>query len=348
MTSLVLTVTESLRYRGMLGQWSWILHRTAGVGTLLFVILHVIDTSWATFYPELYAEAIAAYKTPLYTLGEFGLVACVIYHALNGFRIVLFDWRPQWWRHQADAAKLVLLGTVVILIPTSLVMFGHVVNYYQNRVTAFDLQLDKVVHSVVPFVIGTVVIFVAAMAVSVVLGLVPGMGGLKAAPKKKYGKSRFDTFMWTFMRVSGVLIIPLVFGHLAMIHLISGVFDITLVGAVPAGTTLGPNLATELTAVNFVRLRWDTMFAGVFIWRLYDAALLILIIIHGFNGARYVVNDYFRNPVLKRALNIMIIGAMVGYIVVGTAAIITTVPATTAEMLNRTSQVVGPAQWLAE
>src|SRR5512142_1720305 len=117
MATLVLTVTETLRYRGKLGQWSWALHRIAGLGTVLFLFLHVIDTSWSVFYPDLYKEAIAQYQSPLFTVGEFALVACVIYHALNGLRIAIFDWRPKWWRRQAMAAQLVFAGTIILLIP---------------------------------------------------------------------------------------------------------------------------------------------------------------------------------------------------------------------------------------
>src|SRR5215813_2052203 len=113
MASLTLTIAETLRYRGKHGQWSWALQRISGLGTLLFLFLHVIDTSWAVFYPDLYKVAIQEYQSPLFTLGEFALVACVIYHGLNGFRIVLFDWRPQWWRFQADAARAVIIGTLV-------------------------------------------------------------------------------------------------------------------------------------------------------------------------------------------------------------------------------------------
>ncbi|NOG48064.1 MAG: succinate dehydrogenase, cytochrome b556 subunit [Chloroflexi bacterium] len=108
MNSLVLTLTEALRYRGGIGQWSWILHRVSGLGVVLFLTLHVIDTSWAVFYPGLYEEAIAAYQSPLFTLGEFALVACVVYHAYNGIRIVIFDFQPRWWKHQQRAAFAVL------------------------------------------------------------------------------------------------------------------------------------------------------------------------------------------------------------------------------------------------
>ena len=61
MTSLVLTLTETMRYKGALGQWSWVLHRITGLGVVFFLVLHVIDTSWSVFYPQLYVEAIATY-----------------------------------------------------------------------------------------------------------------------------------------------------------------------------------------------------------------------------------------------------------------------------------------------
>jgi succinate dehydrogenase cytochrome b subunit len=84
LASLVLTVKETLRYRGAIGQWSWVLHRLTGLGVVFFLFLHVIDTSFAVFNPAGYEEAIAAYQSPLFTIGEFFLIACVVYHALNG------------------------------------------------------------------------------------------------------------------------------------------------------------------------------------------------------------------------------------------------------------------------
>lgn len=357
MTSLVLTVTETLRYRGKLGQWSWVAHRAAGLGTLLFVILHVIDTSWATFYPELYAKAILAYKTPLFTVGEFGLVAAVVYHALNGFRVAMMDFRPQMWKYQANAAKLVWAGTLVILVPVFVIMFGHVVNYYNDRVSVFDLGLDKVIDAQLPFAIGAVVVLAIALVVALVASVLPGYNKA-VGPKKTYKKNALDTFMWRFMRISGVFIIPLVFGHLLMVHVINGVFDITQMDHVPIGTTLGPNNipmiiegkpitdkeGAQASAERFVNLRWNTIVAGVFVWRLYDAALLMLIVLHGFWGLRYVITDYFKNRIVGRTLKLAALGLAVGLIVVGTLALIQTVPATAEKFQkDRASQMVNSA-----
>ncbi len=161
MTSLVLTLTETLRYRGAIGQWSWVLHRLTGIGVVFFLTLHVIDTSWSVFYPQLYVEAIATYQTPLFTLGEFGLVFAVVYHALNGIRIVVFDYRPRWWKYQQRAALIVLALTVIILLPTFILMFGHVLNFYNEDGQV--LGLIEVITAQLPFVAGFAVAIVGAL-----------------------------------------------------------------------------------------------------------------------------------------------------------------------------------------
>jgi succinate dehydrogenase / fumarate reductase, cytochrome b subunit len=330
MASLVLTITETLRYRGKLGQWSWALHRIAGLGTLLFLFLHVIDTSWATFYPELYVEAIEQYQSPLFTIGEFALVACIVYHALNGLRIVIFDYKPQWWNRQADAARLVIFGTIVILVPTFILMFNHFTAHQQGRAIDLFQGIDAIIATQSRFALGVAAILLLSLIVSAVYSIVPGVN-----EAKKGRRSRIDSFIWSFMRVSGVLIIPLVFGHLAMMHVIQGVFDITTRGVAPVGTTMAN---TTGTAWEYVAIRWNTMFAGVFIWRLYDIGLLILTVIHGFCGLRYVVNDYAQNPIINRGLNIAVFATAVGLIIIGALAIINTVPASTLQMIQQAAQ----------
>lgn len=320
MTSLVTTITETLRYRGALGQWSWVLHRVTGLGVVLFLTLHVIDTSWSVFYPSLYVEAIAVYQTPLFTLGEFGLVACVVYHALNGLRIAIFDFRPEWWRHQAKAARIVLLGTVVLLIPVFLIMFGHVLAFYNESPQI--LGIVDVLTSQLRFVVG----IGAAIVVAVILAILtqPLLGGMDKSKSGRPKASKIERFWWSFMRVSGIAIVPLVFGHLAMIHLVQGVFDITAQNFV----TVGTNLANASgTSVEFVANRWNFLFAGVAVWKIYDILLLLFVVLHGFNGLRYVLTDYTSsNAIAKRAaVYTVTIGAAV-LLAVGGGALVSTIP----------------------
>ncbi len=335
MASLVLTIRETLRYRGAIGQWSWVLHRITGLGVVLFLTLHVIDTSWAVFYPELYEKAIAIYQSPLFTVGEFALVACVVYHAFNGLRIAIFDFKPQWWKYQERAALAVLGATVVVLVPVFLLMFSHVIKHYSAPDVEI-LPLTEVLREQIPFAIGMGVAAIAAVLLSGLYGLVAGKAEDKEMP------SRLERFWWSFMRVSGLVIVPLVFGHLAAMHVVQGVFDLTVAGAAIVGVPpneAGPLLLNGIndsgTAVEFVAERWSFALSGVYIWRLFDVALLALVTVHGFNGLRYVLSDYTMSmPLLRRAVGYLcVIGAVV-LLVVGGAALISGVPATAVEMLE--------------
>lgn len=313
MTTLALTISETLRYRGKLGQWSWVLHRISGLGTLLFLFLHVIDTSWAVFYPELYGRAIALYQSPIFTVGEFGLVACVVYHAYNGFRIVVFDARPRWWKYQERAAKIVLAATVLTLIPVFLLMFAEVLNHYSK--VNFDLKLPELIQDNAPFAGGVVALLVGGVVLSALYSVVMP----KRADAGKLKRNRFDQFMWSYMRVSGVLIIPLVFGHLAMMHVIQGVFKITAVGWTPVGTTVVNQTGT---AVEFVAQRWNYIVGGVFIWRIYDVLLLAFVVLHAFYGLHYVVNDYVHNKLINRGFQIAVIITAAILLTLGAGAIL--------------------------
>ncbi len=327
MTSLVITVTETLRYRGAIGQWSWVLHRLSGLGVVLFLVLHVIDTSWAVFWPELYVEAIATYQSPLFTIGEFGLVAAVVYHAINGLRITFFDYNPHLWRHQQRAAQIVLLVVLVILAPVFLLMFGHVLDFYNSAPQV--LPLTEVLRAQLVFLPGFVAAIVAALLLSGLHGLISG-GGAATVASGQQG-SRSERFWWSFMRVSALLIVPLVFGHLALMHVLQGVFDLTAQGHEIVGT--GGLINESGTAVEFVAARWNLLVGGVAIWRVYDFALLALVVAHGFNGLRYVLTDYTaHSPLLRRAsVYLCLLGALT-LLVLGVGALLGTIDETAIEM----------------
>jgi len=336
LNSLVTTLTETLRYRGAIGQWSWVLHRISGLGVVLFLTLHVIDTSWAMFYPGLYEEAIAAYQSPLFTLGEFALIACVIYHAYNGLRIVIFDFNPRWWKHQQRAAFGVLGLTVITLVPVFALMIAEVVDHYSHD--PFVLSLDKVILGQLPFAVGIALAVVGAVLLSGLIGLVAGSDEGRGAG------SQIERFWWSFMRLSGILIVPLVFGHLAMMHILQGVFALTEAGSTIIGTNGLINVSG--TATEFVLARWNTSLsgpsAGIGLWKVYDIGLLFLVTVHGFNGLRYVLTDYTtHSPFLRRAaIYTCLIGAVV-LLVVGGAALFASIQPTALEMACHAQDELG-------
>jgi succinate dehydrogenase cytochrome b subunit len=91
-------------YRGDPGMWSWLLHRITGATIFFFLLVHVLDTALVRVGPQAYNEVIDTYKTPIVGLMEMGLVAAVLYHALNGLRVILIDF----WQHGPRYQRLML------------------------------------------------------------------------------------------------------------------------------------------------------------------------------------------------------------------------------------------------
>lgn len=83
-------------YRGGPGQWAWLLQRISGVAVLAFLLLHILDTALITFGPRVYDAVVVLYRHPVFRVGEVVLAAAVLYHALNGIRITLVDFFPEW------------------------------------------------------------------------------------------------------------------------------------------------------------------------------------------------------------------------------------------------------------
>src|SRR5690625_1942673 len=81
------------------GTRSWRAHRISGMLIFLFLLVHVLYTALVRVSPEAYNEVIGHYKTVVFGLGEVGLVAAVVFHALNGLRIILVDFWSGGTRH---------------------------------------------------------------------------------------------------------------------------------------------------------------------------------------------------------------------------------------------------------
>ena len=124
MTSLRVPLEGSLAYRGREGQWAYLLHRLTGLGTLLFLTIHILDTSTVYFFPSLYEHAIAIYRLTPFMLGEIALVFAVIYHGINGLRIALFDLRPELWREDRQRVSFwwTIWLSVALWLPAAYLM----------------------------------------------------------------------------------------------------------------------------------------------------------------------------------------------------------------------------------
>ena len=114
-------------YRGGEGMWSWVAHRITGVAVFFFLLVHVLDTALVRVSPDAYDAVIASYKTPIVNLMEVGLVGAVLYHALNGIRIILVDFWSEGPRHQKGMFRGIVIVWLLLMIPGTYFILIHTV-----------------------------------------------------------------------------------------------------------------------------------------------------------------------------------------------------------------------------
>jgi succinate dehydrogenase / fumarate reductase cytochrome b subunit len=107
--------------------WTWVLHRITGVTIFFFLFVHVIDTSMVRVSPEAYNTAVETYKNPVVGLMEVGLVAAVLFHGLNGIRLVLVDFWEKGPRYQRQMTFVVAGLFVLLMVPFTI---RHLANVF--------------------------------------------------------------------------------------------------------------------------------------------------------------------------------------------------------------------------
>ncbi|HEU0297984.1 MAG TPA: succinate dehydrogenase, cytochrome b556 subunit [Longimicrobium sp.] len=115
---------HALRYKGNAGMWTWLLHRVTGLGILAFLIIHVIDTAVVVYWPDFYDHTLDIYRSPLFRVAELLIFFAVLYHALNGLRIIIQDFWPIAMMHQRRMAWAVSAITAVLILPVAWIMLA--------------------------------------------------------------------------------------------------------------------------------------------------------------------------------------------------------------------------------
>ena len=116
--------------------------------------------------------------------------------------------------------------------------------------------------------------------------------------RHKTTKSNFELFAWLFMRISGVFLVILIFGHLIV--------------------NLWMGEGVQGLDFGFVAGKWANPF-----WQVWDLLMLWLGMIHGANGVRTIISDYARGPRMRLFLMACLWVASVVTIVLGTLVILT-------------------------
>ena len=126
----------------------------------------------------------------------------------------------------------------------------------------------------------------------------PNIAAPRSRRRPAARRSNFELYSWLFMRISGLLLIVLVLGHLLIMNVLDG--------------------GVQRINFAFVAGRWSSPF-----WQFWDLSMLWLAEIHGTNGLRTVINDYATKDTTRFWLKILLYVSMVLILALGTFVIFT-------------------------
>lgn len=93
--------------------------------TFFFLFVHILDTALVRVSPESYDVVIDTYKNPVINLLEVGLVGAVLFHGLNGLRIMAVDFWAKGPRYQRQMLWAIVGVWVVVMVPATYFMMKH-------------------------------------------------------------------------------------------------------------------------------------------------------------------------------------------------------------------------------
>jgi succinate dehydrogenase / fumarate reductase cytochrome b subunit len=117
-------VKETLSYRKDSGSWAWIYHRISGIALIGYIFLHIYSLSPLTKGEIAFNQKMATYSTPFFLFIEWVLFAFVLFHSLNGIRIVLVDWADG-ARYHKQLYRFSWVAAVILFFAMGFVMFSH-------------------------------------------------------------------------------------------------------------------------------------------------------------------------------------------------------------------------------
>ncbi|MBI4785752.1 MAG: succinate dehydrogenase, cytochrome b556 subunit [Chloroflexi bacterium] len=116
---------ETYLGRGV-GVWAFWLHRLTGLLITFYLLLHILVISTALAGTGSFDAAMKTLKAPVFILLEMGLIATILIHGLNGFRILLFDFGIGVKKQKEIFVVMMLIGIIPFMVAFA-VAWPHIV-----------------------------------------------------------------------------------------------------------------------------------------------------------------------------------------------------------------------------
>jgi succinate dehydrogenase / fumarate reductase, membrane anchor subunit len=126
----------------------------------------------------------------------------------------------------------------------------------------------------------------------------PALPAPRTRGSRSPARGNFELYSWLFMRISGLLLVVLVLGHLLIMVILDG--------------------GVSRLGFGFVAGRWASPF-----WQVWDLLQLWLAELHGVNGLRTIINDYAERDATRFWLKMLLYTSALLILFLGTLVIFT-------------------------
>lgn len=72
-------------------RYLYVLHRLTGIGLILYLLLHIVETGQRMAGAATWGALMALFETPVFKVLEYLLFAAFVFHGLNGIRLLLAE-----------------------------------------------------------------------------------------------------------------------------------------------------------------------------------------------------------------------------------------------------------------
>ena len=111
-------------YRYFTGSLAYVLHRVTGIGLIIYLFLHIWSITEATSAFWKYDLLVHRYQEWDFKIGEIALYGCLLFHGLNGVRVLLVDFvlershlaKPLFWATALLTLALLVIGAIPLLL----------------------------------------------------------------------------------------------------------------------------------------------------------------------------------------------------------------------------------------
>lgn len=113
-----------MKYKIQSGNWAFLLHRLTGVLLIAYLLVHIYVLT-GLYDPAAFAEEMEILTNPAVQMVEFMLFLPILFHSINGIRLVIIEWTDKGSRYQKPMIAAVYAVSVILAIAMLIIFLNH-------------------------------------------------------------------------------------------------------------------------------------------------------------------------------------------------------------------------------